>query len=118
MRFCGDRGQSLVEVVATDIFDYLEWQTRPRRGGDSDVVVRLDGRRGAAPATMNRRVAAVRGLFDYAVLAGVRPDNPVPAAAARRVCGQRGAGCWGTLARAGAARAGGWCGNLDGCRSR
>lgn len=80
MRFCGDRGLSLVEVVATDIFDYLEWQTRPRRGGDSDVVVRLDGRRGAAPATMNRRVAAVRGLFDYAVLAGVRPDNPVPAA--------------------------------------
>jgi site-specific recombinase XerD len=28
---------------------------------------------------MNRRIAAVRGLFEFAVLAGVRPDSPVPA---------------------------------------
>ena len=36
---------------------------------------------------MNRRVAALRGLCEYAVLAGVRPDNPVPAA--RRSSGAR-----------------------------
>ncbi|MGH7698706.1 MAG: tyrosine-type recombinase/integrase [Candidatus Dormibacteria bacterium] len=28
---------------------------------------------------MNRRVAAVRGLFEHAVMTGARPDNPVPA---------------------------------------
>jgi site-specific recombinase XerD len=36
---------------------------------------------------MNRRIAAVRGLFEYAVIAGVRGDNPVPAA--RRSTGLR-----------------------------
>jgi hypothetical protein len=29
---------------------------------------------------MNRRIAAVRGLFEYAVRAAVRQRNPVPAA--------------------------------------
>lgn len=53
------------------------------------VVVRLADRRGAAPVTMNRRVASVRGLFEYAVLTGARPDNPVPAA--RRATGFRAA---------------------------
>src|SRR5664280_85236 len=43
--------------------------------------------RGAAPASMNRRVAAVRGLFEYAVISGFRADNPVPAA--RRSTGLR-----------------------------
>jgi hypothetical protein len=36
---------------------------------------------------MNRRVAAVRGLFEYAVIAGVRDDSAVPAA--RRSTGLR-----------------------------
>jgi site-specific recombinase XerD len=36
---------------------------------------------------MNRRVAAVRGLFEFAVTIGVRADNPVPAA--RRSSGLR-----------------------------
>jgi integrase/recombinase XerC len=50
-------------------------------------VVGLREFSGAAPASMNRRVAALRGLCEYAVLAGVRPDNPVPAA--RRSSGAR-----------------------------
>jgi hypothetical protein len=29
---------------------------------------------------MNRRIAALRGLCEHAVLAGVHVDNPVPAA--------------------------------------
>jgi hypothetical protein len=47
----------------------------------------VSDRRGAAPAIMNRRVAAVRGLFEYAVIAGVRDDSAVPAA--RRSTGLR-----------------------------
>ena len=42
---------------------------------------------GPAPATMNRRISAVRGLFEHLVATGVRADNPVPAA--RRSSGLR-----------------------------
>src|SRR5690606_8216152 len=37
--------------------------------------------------TMNQRVAALRGLFEFAVLSGVRTDSPVPTA--RRSSGMR-----------------------------
>jgi integrase/recombinase XerC len=50
-------------------------------------VVRLGTGRGAMPATMNRRIAAVRGLFEFAVMTGARDDNPVPGA--RRSSGLR-----------------------------
>ena len=36
---------------------------------------------------MNRRIAAARGLFEFAVTTGARMDNPVPAA--RRSSGLR-----------------------------
>lgn len=85
-RFLAERGASLTDVVATDLFDYLDWQAKPKRNRGTKVV-RLADRRGPAPATMNRRIAAVRGLFEYAVIAGVRADNPVPAA--RRATGLR-----------------------------
>ena len=85
LRFLGERSARFQEVVATDLFDYLEWQQRPAPG--AGTVVRLSARRGAAPATMNRRIAAVRGLFEFAVMSGVRGDNPVPAA--RRSSGLR-----------------------------
>jgi site-specific recombinase XerD len=85
-RFLIGRSASLGDVVATDLFDYLDWQQerRPARQGN---VVGLTERRGPAPATMNRRIAAVRGMFEYAVIAGERDDNPVPAA--RRSTGLR-----------------------------
>jgi len=73
-------------VVPTDLFDYLDWQQRPTATARAQVV-RLADRRGAAPASMNRRIAAVRGLFEYAVISGLRVDNPVPAA--RRSSGLR-----------------------------
>lgn len=75
-RFCVEHGVRVVEAGPTDLFDYLEWQrsSRPARGGG---VVRLAAG-GPAPATMNRRIAAVRALFEFAVLAGVRADSPVP----------------------------------------
>ncbi len=75
-RFIDERGIGLCDVVPSDMFDWLDWQAhKPRRTGK---VVQLAGRRGAAPATMNRRVAALRGLFEYAVITGARSSNPVP----------------------------------------
>jgi site-specific recombinase XerD len=76
-RFLQDRGAVLDDVVPTDLFDWLDWQARPPKRS-STAVVRLADGRGPAPATMNRRVAAVRGLFEYAVIVGTRTDNPVP----------------------------------------
>lgn len=77
-RFLAERRLQLADVVASDVFAWLDWQARRRAGGPS-TVVRLSDRRGPAPATVNRRVAAVRGLFEYAVICGARADNPVPA---------------------------------------
>src|SRR6478609_9208772 len=60
LRFLAERDAGLRDVVATDLFDYLDWQQRSRAGAGK--VVRLTAHRGAAPATMNRRIAAARGL--------------------------------------------------------
>jgi integrase/recombinase XerC len=77
-RFLAERDLELAGVVPTDLFEWLEWQARPRSTAGS-TVVRLGAGRGASPATINRRVAAVRGLFEYAVTVGACSDNPVPA---------------------------------------
>jgi integrase/recombinase XerC len=86
LRFLAGRDARLADVVAMDLFDYLGWQQRPA-GTAGQAVVRLGAGRGAAPATMNRRIAAVRGLFEFAVMTGARAENPVPAA--RRSTGLR-----------------------------
>lgn len=83
-RFLAERSLALAEVAASDLFDWLEWQAqRPPTG----KVTRLGSARGPAPATINRRVAAVRGLFEYAVIVGEIGVSPVPAA--RRGTGWR-----------------------------
>lgn len=82
--FLDDRALDLAQVVPTDLFAYLDWQTRRRQRG---TVVALR-RATPAPATLNRRISAVRGLFEYLVTTGARSDNPVPAA--RRASGVRG----------------------------
>lgn len=84
--FLAERRIEFADVVPTDLFGYLDWQGEARAGNRSKVVS-LTERRRPAPATMNRRIAAVRGLFEYAVIAGVRADSPVPAA--RRSSGLR-----------------------------
>lgn len=89
-RFCAERGLSVAVLTPTEVFDFLDWQGGPRSPGGTGrarTVVALRDYRGAAPASMNRRIAALRGLCEYAVLAGVRSDNPVPAA--RRSSGAR-----------------------------
>ena len=86
-RFCSGRALTVRTLEPMDVFDYLDWQQGGRVSSAGSTVVMLADRRRAGPATLNRRIAAVRGLFEYAVLAGERPDNPVPAA--RRSSGVR-----------------------------
>jgi site-specific recombinase XerD len=64
-------------LVPSDVFDWLEWQARPASTA-GERVVSIGMSRGAAPSTMNRRVAAARGLFEYAVMCGLVDQNPVP----------------------------------------
>ncbi len=77
-RFLAEVGVSWRDVAPSDVFDWLEWQARPRLAAGQKVF-RLGEGRGAAPATMNRRVAAARGLFEFAVMCGEVEANPVPA---------------------------------------
>lgn len=58
-RFLGDRGIDLAGVVPTDIFDGIDWQAVRRPGREK--VVAITAGHGSAPASVNRRVAAVRG---------------------------------------------------------
>jgi len=76
-RFLVERHISFDDVAATDMFDWLDWQSAPK-ATKGQRVVPLVTTPSAAPATMNRRVAVVRGLFEYAVICGLRETNPVP----------------------------------------
>lgn len=84
LRFCDDKNLALVVVSPMDVFDLLDWLSTPDLSGR---VVQMRSGRGAAASTMNQRFAAVRGLFEFAVITGHRDDNPVPAA--RRSSGAR-----------------------------
>ena len=64
-------------VVPTDVFDWIDWQSVRRMAGRR--WWRCTAGRGSAPASVNRRAAAVRAFFEYQVLSGARDDNPVPA---------------------------------------
>lgn len=76
-RFLEESGIGLGDLVPTDVFDWIDWQSLPRRRGSK--VVPIGGGRGAAAASVNRRVAATRAFFEYLVMAGARAENPVPA---------------------------------------
>lgn len=76
-RFCLERDIGLDDAVPTDIFEWVEWQGAGRRPAKGNVV-KLTQHAGAAPGTVNRRVAAVRALFEHQVMLGARDDNPVP----------------------------------------
>jgi integrase/recombinase XerC len=75
-RFLEERGIDLSGLVPTDVFDWVDWQSSPQRRGDA--VVSISAGRGAASASVNRRVAAARAFFEYLVMVGARTDNPVP----------------------------------------
>lgn len=84
LRFCTERELTLAEIRPPDLFEFLEWLGQRRRSGATVVAITATK---ATATTMNQRVAAVRAMFDYAVLAGARADNPVPSA--RRSSGLR-----------------------------
>lgn len=84
LRFCEERSLALAAVTPMDVFDFLDWLAKPSRTG---TVVSIHRGRGASPATMNQRIAALRGLFEFAVVTGACDRNPVPSA--RRSSGMR-----------------------------
>lgn len=71
-RFLAERDLTLSEVEAPLVFDWIDWQGVGRSGGAADRS------RSAAASTVNRRVAAVRALFEYLAMTSRRGDNPVP----------------------------------------
>jgi site-specific recombinase XerD len=75
-RFLEDRRLALGDLVPTDIFDWIDWQRPPR--ARTGTVVTFGSRGGAAPASVNRRVAAARAFLEHQVLVGARASNPVP----------------------------------------
>ena len=85
-RFCSERSLSLDAVTPQDCFSWLEWQRRARPGAGPPAAV-----------TMNRRVAALRDLYEHAVISGLCPTSPVPNA--RRSGGLRARGMLGHLSR-------------------
>lgn len=76
-RFLEERGIDVGGVVPTDVFDWVDWQSVRRPGREK--IVAISAGNGSAPASVNRRVAAVRAFFEYLVMTDVRDDNPVPA---------------------------------------
>jgi site-specific recombinase XerD len=72
-RFLLAEGLSLSRVTAIDVFAWVSWQgvAVPARSGASA--------RRAAPATVNRRVAAVRSFFEFLLISQKVTANPVPA---------------------------------------
>lgn len=75
-RFLLEKNVLLAQVEPMDVFAWVDWQGV--RGPERGKVVRL-APLGAAPATINRRVAGVRAFFEFLVMCGVRATNPVPA---------------------------------------
>ena len=108
-RFFEEVGLDWREANPTDFFDWLDWQGRPGRSRGKRVV-RIETGRGAAAATMNRRIAAARGLFDHAVMCNVLDRNPVPAPRRRLSdCEGHGRDCSAMSAAGGRARPPVWC---------
>lgn len=58
LRFCDEHSLKLSAVRPMDVLDFLDWLARPAHNGN---VVVLRRRGGASPATMNQRIAALRG---------------------------------------------------------
>lgn len=75
-RFLIERSIEVADVVPTDVFEWVDWQSATRAQGAK--VVAITAKRGAAASSVNRRAAAARAFFEYLVMAGDRDDNPVP----------------------------------------
>ena len=92
-RFLEERG-----IVPTDVFDWIDWQSSPRRPGGT--LVSISAGPGAAPASVNRRVAAARAFFEYLVIIGARADNRCRRRGTARGCDRSHGDCsvtWGPV---------------------
>lgn len=114
VRFLDEVGVLWRDVAPSDVFDWLECQARPRLAAGQKVF-RLGDGRGASPATMNRRVAATRGLFEFAVMCGDVEANPVPAPRRSAVCGLGIGVCSATAGPVSQRRRPDWCARIDRC---
>jgi site-specific recombinase XerD len=76
-RFLTEQCLDLADIAPMDVFAWVDWQG-VRTPGTGSRVVRL-APPGVAPATVNRRVAAVRAFFEFLTISGTVPANPVPA---------------------------------------
>ena len=76
-RFLQQQDTPLERVGPVDVFAWVDWQGVRRAA--VGPVVRL-ARSGSAPATVNRRVAAARALFEFLVMTWMLESNPVPTA--------------------------------------
>jgi site-specific recombinase XerD len=77
-RFLVERTIEVADVVPTDVFEWVDWQSATPSAPAK--VVAITAKRGAAASSVNRRAAAARAFFEYLVMAGDRDDNPVPSA--------------------------------------
>jgi integrase/recombinase XerC len=117
-RFLLARGSTLVEVSPMIVFEWIDWQGVRSHGASDRAEEPRGAVRTAAAATANRRVAAVRALFEYLVMAGTCPSNPVPSPRRRSIPGASTRGLLGHLG-AGRSRGGdGWCVSPRCCRNR
>lgn len=76
-RFLLERRLGMGEVAPVDVFGWVSWQGVATPGA-SPATLRPSARR-AAPATVNRRVAAVRSFFEFLLISQKVTVNPVPA---------------------------------------
>ncbi|MDQ6838720.1 MAG: site-specific integrase, partial [Actinomycetota bacterium] len=102
-RWLLDVGESL-EAVTTDVL--LRYLTAcreavlPHQHGGNVVELRSGRAAGYAPATVNRRMAAISGLFSFRAMRDPTAKNPVPRGpAARRTAKGERSGLLGHLAR-------------------
>lgn len=105
-RFLLERGSTLVEVSPMMVFEWIDWQGVRTHGTSGQATSASGTGRTAAASTVNRRVAAVRAMFEYLIMAGTCSTNPVPFARRRSIPGASARGLLGHLG-AGRSRGGG-----------
>ena len=118
-RWLADEGTQLGDVTAEMLLRYLSYcRTATFRGRPGGNVYSIrDGRStGYAAATVNRRMAAISGMFEFRAMRDPDKPSPVPRARpAARPAAASGAGCWDTWPRRGRRRNCG-SGSPAGCR--
>src|SRR5215470_2982589 len=92
-RWLAGQGLALQDVDSDALLRYLAGCRAERRPGQHDNVIWLASGRttGFAPATINRRLAAISGLFSFRSMRDAAVANPLPRgpAARRAAAGQR-----------------------------